>query len=208
MKSGMWKSIQYWLIFQILVEMPLIKVDSYVRSVATDRGGARGEISEPNKVHQLQTSRILVFMDDQKLHGQEITIFTVYATIFEQFTVAFHFFYLHERNRPLHFTLDLLKSFSLYTIWNVIVASKRNGWKLDLLKKQKLDLLRKQKLDLLKKQKLDLLKSFSKIREAPPSRISGSQLSNYGIQKSNYGILLDLGKDPLKLDKVLWAIHN
>ena len=96
--------------------MSFIKVDSYVRSVATERGGARGTIYGPNKVHQLQTSRILVFMDDQKLHGREIAIVTVYATIFEQFTVAFHFFYLHERNRPLHFTLDILESFSLCTI--------------------------------------------------------------------------------------------
>ena len=56
---------------------------------------------------------------------RKLTIFTVYAKIFEQFMVAFLFFYLHNRNRSLqvgpsekvrYLTLDLLKIFSLWTI--------------------------------------------------------------------------------------------
>ena len=49
-------------------------------------------ISEPIKVQQFQfiTSRVLLFTGVQQLHGSEI--FIEYATIFGQFTAAFHFF--------------------------------------------------------------------------------------------------------------------
>ena len=55
---------------------------------------------------------------------RNLTIFTVYATIFEQSMAAFHFFLL-DRNRSFqvepsekvrYLTLDLLKIFSLWTI--------------------------------------------------------------------------------------------
>ena len=36
-------------------------------------------------------------------------VFTVYATVFEQFTVAFHFFLLHRGSRSDLFILELLK---------------------------------------------------------------------------------------------------
>ena len=56
---------------------------------------------------------------------RNFTIFNMLATIFGQFTVAFHFFQLHRGNRSLHvgpsgkvryLTLDLLKSLLLWTI--------------------------------------------------------------------------------------------
>ena len=69
------------------------------RGVATggDQGGCMPPpslISEPNKVQQsqFQTSRILLFTGVQKYTNQKFHGFTVYATIFGQFTVAFHFF--------------------------------------------------------------------------------------------------------------------
>ena len=48
-------------------------------------------MSEPNKVQkfQFQTSGILLFTNVQKLYGPEMSIFTVYATIFGQFMAAF-----------------------------------------------------------------------------------------------------------------------
>ena len=50
--------------------------------------------------------------------------------------------------------------------------------------------------------KLDLLKSFSKIRETPAKRL---QL-NIKNQIRAYGWTFK--KDPLKLEKILWAIHK
>ena len=56
------------------------------------------------------------------MRTRSFTIFTVYATSFEQFWAAFHFFYLHRGNRSFHvgpsekaryLSLDLLKSFLL-----------------------------------------------------------------------------------------------
>ena len=74
---------------------------------------------------QFQTSGILLFTIVQKLYGPKISLFfPFYATSLGQFTVAFHFFWLHRRNRSLHvgpfekvryLSHDLLESFLYWT---------------------------------------------------------------------------------------------
>ena len=70
---------------------------------------------------QSQTIGIFAFYwYSEIIRTRNFAIFTVYATIFGQFTATFHFFKLHRRTRSLHIgpfekvrylTLDLLKSF-------------------------------------------------------------------------------------------------
>ena len=68
---------------------------------------------------------IAFYVCSEIIRIRNFTSFAVYAIIFGQFTTAFHFFYLHRGNRSLYvrpsekaryLTLDLLKSFLLWTI--------------------------------------------------------------------------------------------
>ena len=90
-----------------------------------DHASSPTSISEAIKVQsfQFKTSGILLSIGcSEIIRTRNFTIFTVYATIFGRFEVAFLFFQLHKGNKLRHvrlsekvryLTLDFLKSFSL-----------------------------------------------------------------------------------------------
>ena len=73
-------------------------VNVYIlKTVATGKAGGHDppiSIFKPNKVQQFQfqTSGILLYVFSEIIRIRNFTIFTVYATTFRQFTLAFHFF--------------------------------------------------------------------------------------------------------------------
>ena len=80
-------------------------------------------ISKPNNVQQFkfQTSGILLLYGcSEILRTRNFTTFTVYATIFGQLTHVFS----NYKEEPDHFTLDLLKMFSLRAIRKKTTMSK------------------------------------------------------------------------------------
>ena len=103
------------------------------RGVATGRKGGKGAMALPLQFpNQTRSNSFSSNIRDIAFYGcseiirtRNFTIFTVYITIFGQFTAAFYFFLLHRGNRSLHVgpsekvrhvTLDLPKSFLLWTI--------------------------------------------------------------------------------------------